>query len=248
MSLVARFVSSIQRRGVGSTLAVAWGSSVLHLHEGVDRYFDLVNGTETSRVVEAVDLVATGVHKEHGFRYHATRARPFLRLMHALGIPPGQIFLDIGSGKGRVLLLALDFGFKKLVGVDYSAELCEIARQNLNVVRRRRGFTTPVEVHCCDAAEYEFHDDETVIYLYNPFDAVVLAKVMERLCASLRRAPRKTWLIYLHPRWHSAIESTGMFTWADLHAFGKLEFAVFTHDPTGGSAGPGSAGTDPARR
>lgn len=236
MSLVARLVSSMQRRGVGSTLALAWGSAVLYLHEGVDRYFDFVNGTETSRVVEAVDLVATGFHKEHGFRYHATRARPFRRLMRALRIPPGQVFLDIGAGKGRVLLMALDFGFKKLVGVDYSAELCEIARQNLDTVRRRRDFTTPVEIYCCDAAEYDFYDDETVIYLYNPFDAVVLAEVMERLCASLRRAPRKTWLIYLHPRWHSAIESTGMFTWASLHSFGKLEFAVFTHDPAGGPA------------
>lgn len=236
MSLVARFVSSIQRRGVASTLAAAWGSAVLYLKECGDRYFDLVNGTETSRVVEAVDLVVTSVHKEHGFRYHATGARPFRRLMRTLCIPPGEVFLDIGSGKGRVLILALDFGFKKLVGVDYAAELCEIARQNLSAVRRRGGFTTPVEIHCCDAAEYDFNDDETVIYMYNPFDAVVLAKVMGRLCASLQRAPRKIWLIYLHPRWHSAIESTGMFTWASLHSFGKLEFAVFTHDPTGGSA------------
>lgn len=236
MSLVARLVSSIQRRGVGPTLAVAWGAAVLYLYELGDRYFDLFNGTETSRVVEAVDLVAAGVHKQHGFRYHATRARPFRRLMRALRLPPGQVFVDIGSGKGRVLLLALDFGFQKLVGVEYSAQLCEIARQNLDAVRRRRGFATPVEVHCCDAAEYDFHDDETVIYLYNPFDAVVLAKVMERLCASLRRAPRRMWLLYLHPRWHSAIESTGMFTWASLHSFGKIEFAVFIHDPQGGTA------------
>lgn len=231
MSLVARLVSSIQRRGIASTLAVAWGAAVLYVYECGDRYFDLVNGTETSRVVEAADLAATSAHKEHGFRYHATRARPFRRLMRALRLPPGQVFVDIGCGKGRVLLLALDSGFSKLVGVDYSAELCELARQNLDTVRRRRGFTTPVEIHCCDAAEYDFSDEETVIYMYNPFDAVVLAKVMERLCASLRRAPRKMWLIYLHPRWHSAIESTGMFTWAGLHAFGKLEFAVFTHDP-----------------
>jgi SAM-dependent methyltransferase len=253
MSLVGRFVNSVQRRGAVPTLTLAWDTAVLYVKEFPDRCLDFARGTETSRVVEAAELKGASAHGEHGFRYHPTASRPFRKLMRSLRIPSEQVFLDIGSGKGRVLILALDFGFKRIVGVEHSAQLCEVARRNLASVLRRRGSTTPVEIQCRDAAEYDFQDDETVIYLYNPFDAVVLAKVMERLCASLRRAPRKIWLIYLHPRWHSAIEATGMFTWESLHAYGTLEFAVFIHDPMnprlpGALGGPPGAGAQAPTR
>ena len=47
--------------------------------------------------------------------------------------------MDLGCGKGRVLMLAVEYGFARVTGVDYSASLCEIARRNLDVLRARTG-------------------------------------------------------------------------------------------------------------
>ena len=213
--------------------ALARLMSIVSGHQAgfADRLFDARHGTETSRFVEPKDMEVVGPHRDRGIRYQPTRARALRRVLRDLRIAPGEIFVDIGCGKGRVLLLAHDHGFRKVVGVEYAAALCDIARKNLHAAAKRRGAPIPVEIHCCDAADYGFGADETVIYLFNPFDAVVLAKMMERLAESLRRKPRKAWLIYLFPRWHEVIESQGLFTLAALHVEGASEFAVFTHDP-----------------
>src|ERR1700733_6367017 len=40
-------------------------------------------------------------------------------------------FVDVGSGKGRALLLAMDYPFREILGVELSPELDRIARANV---------------------------------------------------------------------------------------------------------------------
>ena len=230
-SLVSRVIKSVRRKGVIATLRAAKLFVNIRASEWGDHGFDLKNQTETAGIIETANLQVTSVHKNRGVRYQPTRARPFRRLMSILHIPQDQVFVDIGSGKGRVLLMALDFGFKKIVGVEYAPELCEVARKNLNVWRRQHEYLAPVEIHCCDASEYDFKEGETVIYLFNPFDALVLTKLLQRLAESLRIEPRKIWLIYCFPRWHDVIASHGMFAQLGIYIYGGYEFAVYTYDP-----------------
>lgn len=230
-SLVSRVLQSIQQKGVIATLRAVKLFLNIRVSEWADRRFDLINHTQTAGIIETADLQVTSVHKNHGVRYQPTRARPFRRLMSILHIPQDQVFVDIGSGKGRMLLIALEFEFKKIVGVEYAPELCEVARKNLSIWRRRHECLTPVTIHCCDASEYEFKEGETVIYLFNPFDALVLTQLLQRLAESLRIEPRKIWLIYCFPRWHDVIASHGMFTQLSLYIYGGYEFAVYTYDP-----------------
>lgn len=192
-----------------------------------DSWFDRLHGTETARWVEPRDLDVVGPHRDRAVRYQPTRALPLRRLLRDLRLPAGEIFVDIGCGKGRALLVARDFGFRRLVGVEYAPSLCEIAGRNL----QGAGPGVPCEIRCFDAAEYPFDRGETVIYLFNPFDAVVLAAMMERLAASLAREPRRAWLIYLFPRWYEVIQARGLFTLDALHVHGDCEFAVYVHDP-----------------
>ncbi len=229
-NLIFRLAAGVRRDGPLFMLDLAKRRFVDRASRWADLHFDWFHGTETAGIIETPDLAVASVHKDHGIRYQPTRARPFRRLMRVLQIPPGEVFVDIGSGKGRVLIMASAFGPKKIIGVDYAPELCDIARRNL-VSRGRRDSTIATIIHCCDAAEYGFEEGETVIYMFNPFDTVVLDKMLQRLAASLRRAPRKAWLIYHFPRWNTMIESQGMFQRLGYYVFEGCEFMVYTHNP-----------------
>jgi hypothetical protein len=118
-------------------------------------------------------------------------------------------------------------GFPHVTGVDYSHALCAVAESNLLIVRRRtrRDFTS--SVYAMDAADYAFAAHDTVVYLFNPFDAVVLAAVLTRLVRSLSEHPRTVWIVYHHPVWRVAIEHTGAFTHVRDYSSGGSVFAVY---------------------
>ena len=100
-----------------------------------DPLFDWRFGTETSRVVYGNELEASLVNRRHAVSYQPTKARPFQDLLRRLDLPAGGTFVDVGSGKGRVLLLAARHPFKRVVGIEFSPSLCEQARRNIEIFR-----------------------------------------------------------------------------------------------------------------
>jgi SAM-dependent methyltransferase len=98
-------------------------------------------------------------------------------------------FIDIGCGKGRVLLIASELPFRRIIGVEFAPSLAEIARQNL---RHYRGLQRckDIEVITGDATEYEFPSGPQVLYFYSPFSPAVLDQVVRRVEDSFQRSPR----------------------------------------------------------
>src|SRR6188508_1333404 len=111
---------SIRRRGLLQTSKVA--GSVAR-----DFFFDWKYGTDTRRMIDAGDLETESENKSRAVQYQATKAWPFLKLLRAIQVPRDGIFVDFGSGKGRALLIAADYGFKRSVGIEFSPQLCAIA-------------------------------------------------------------------------------------------------------------------------
>jgi SAM-dependent methyltransferase len=151
--------------------------------------------------------------------------------MRDLALPGGSVFVDFGCGKGRVLMMAARYGFRRVVGVDFSGELCRIARRNLEIFRRRAGGSVEFEVVESDAVAYRFRDDENVFYLFNPFDAVVLRQILERIDESRRRVPRPVWLIYYYPLCGEMIERAGGYHRVAGVSHGGGEVAVYRSAP-----------------
>jgi hypothetical protein len=194
----------------------------------LDYGFDAVYGTETTSWVDVDEIGVSGPNVTHAVGYIPTRAWEFRELMSKLNVPPNGTFVDFGSGKGRALLLASNYGFRRVIGVEFSAQLCEIARSNVAAYRRRKRDGAPIVLLEEDATEYKFYDDETVIYLYNPFDSVVLSAVLEGLVASIRRQPRQVWIVYNNPRWPEVVEKAG-FAVAEQYAFASSLMIVYTN-------------------
>ncbi len=101
-----------------------------------------------------------------------------------------DVFLDYGSGKGRVLLHAARRPFARVIGLELHESECEIARSNLEIAANRLR-CREVDVICGDATVWRVPDDVTYIYMFNPFKGEIFKAVLDRVCESLDRRPRR---------------------------------------------------------
>jgi predicted RNA methylase len=108
-------------------------------------------------------------------------------------------FIDLGSGKGRALLLAAMYPFAHIVGVEVQPALNAIARQNIERFDEPGQQCRSIESICADAREYDFPLNDIVLYLFNPFPDYVLREVLTKLVDSARRVPRSIFVLYNAP-------------------------------------------------
>lgn len=110
-------------------------------------------------------------------------------------------FVDFGSGKGRVVMIAAEYSFVQVVGVEISDKLHRIARQNLSL----RSSQTPalqsrdILLECCDARDYRLPEGNLVLHFYHPFGHEILKSVLHNVQRSLKENPRQVLIIYLRP-------------------------------------------------
>jgi 16S rRNA G966 N2-methylase RsmD len=133
-----------------------------------------------------------------GHQYFPSEPWLFDEIMHALCIDFSRFtFVDLGSGKGRTLLMAASRGFRRAIGVEYIPELHRVAVENVRrFVAAHAVHRTQLESVCMDARDFDFPPDPLVVYIYNPFPEAVLAGVLERLAASMAEKPRPTFIAY----------------------------------------------------
>lgn len=167
-------------------------------------------------IATAVDISIDqfGVTDPNCHRYNATNYRRFKQIMKWLKIRPDQdVFVDFGSGMGRVVVLAATYPFRKVIGVELTAELHEIAEENIRNARRRLR-CKDIELNQMDAREYVVPPEVTVIFCWNPFGKEVLEKVFENVWKSVQESPREVVLLYTYPPWITHLdEALGKFEW-----------------------------------
>jgi hypothetical protein len=137
--------------------------------------------------------------------YQPTEPALFREMMASLPILSQQFefdqftFIDLGSGKGRTLLMASEYPFKKIVGVELIAELHRASEENIRAYRSPTQQCVQIESMLADAREFELPEEPLVLYLFNPLPELALSEVLERLEKSLARAPRPVWVVYHNP-------------------------------------------------
>ncbi len=182
-----------------------------------ERLFDLRYGTDTVSYVELKSLTIESENAPQGTAYQPTRLRLARRVISALSPPPGSAFVDFGCGKGRVLLLAAEYGFQRVTGVEFARELCAVARDNVARYRRKTGVKTDIHIVEGDAAEYEIQEDENFFFMSNPFSAAIVEQIAKNVLRSLAGKDRKTFLIYNNPVCREAITRHGFSPLLDFN-------------------------------
>lgn len=169
--------------------------------------FDANLEVETTDKVEVCDLDVSEERRKHCDCYQPTRVWLFNEIFNGLQIPhKDYILVDFGSGKGRVLLLAAMYPFKKIIGVEISRQLHEIAVKNIQSYNKELQLCHDISSRCLDAENFKIPDDNIVLYFYNPFDEYVMRQVLSNIEASFRRYHRNMILIYTNPIHHELID------------------------------------------
>ena len=186
-----------------------------------DATFDRTYGVDTGGSIDprAMHDVESN-NRIYGLDYQASRPDLFEEVLPAFDFDlHDYTFIDYGSGKGRVLLLASRLPFRRVIGVEYSPTLHRIAEQNLHAVGfgdRRSG---PVESVCMDAVSFPIPEEPVVLYFYNPFGRPIMESVRNNVVRSYERHPRSIVVIYVKPI-HSdlwdAVEFLRKHAWSNV--------------------------------
>jgi SAM-dependent methyltransferase len=176
-SLRERFIipllSVLKARGVKETLQII--DSTLR-DKDIDRQFNIRSNDIHDVRAENQDKL---VDSKSTF-YQASRAEPLRKLLASLSWDRKKGFVDVGSGMGRVLALAAEYGFQSVTGVELFPELHNIAQENaqkLKVLFSKTEFRLINE----NILDYEIRPDEQIFYLYDPFDDATMIKFMQKL-------------------------------------------------------------------
>lgn len=195
----------------------------------VDQIFDIINGTDTVTSIPLKGLRIKSENKRHGVNYEATYTKSFLKLLEVLQLSKEFVFIDVGSGKGKVLLLSAKYGFRKNIGLEFSLELCETAKRNR--ARWKGGiYRKNIKIINVDVLDYDIQCDENVFYFFNPFDEVVLNKFMKKILNSVKDKFRPVWLIFHNMECHREIlNKTGEFNKTGEYILGSIEFVGYSN-------------------
>lgn len=151
------------------------------------------------------------------------------------------VFVDLGCGMGRVLLFASSYPFQKIIGVEASNELCELARINMRRYYQRQQKRAPEwSIEKADVRDFQIPDAASIFYMYNPFDATVLKRVADCIIELVAVRPRSCIMIYANPVHENVLISCGfnkMFAVDD-------DFAVYRLGPLHAKSGTASARPD----
>lgn len=166
---------------------------------GSDRGFDALHGTDTSGSVEVDALGFSDADANaQAIRYLPSPDYLTRWLLKSMDVDPRQTaFVDVGCGKGRVIAVASEFPFQRIIGIDLSFDLVATAARNAGVLARRFPTRTAIEAVVADAATFAYPHQPLLLHLYHPFQASVLARVLQNLHSSVRHQPRRVVLAYL---------------------------------------------------
>jgi hypothetical protein len=132
--------------------------------------------------------------------YQPTEPALFREMMASLPIEFDTFtFVDLGSGKGRTLLMASEYPFRRIVGVELIAELHRAAEENIRAYHSATQRCAHIESLLSDACKFELPAEPLVLYLFNPLPEHALSEFLQRLTKSRVESKHPVWIIYHNP-------------------------------------------------
>lgn len=186
--------------------------------------FDQIHSTDTSGLVPASDLVTGHPNDEHVTAYYAVAPSILRSLIDRWRetSPPHHItdytFLDIGAGKGRAVLLASEFPFRQIIGVELNPAMAEIARANLALWQRAHASDptasaiAPAHIVQDDALNLPLPETPTLVFLFHPFEDPVLKELLRRIETAFSHRTGDLDLLYVNAEHGAVLDRHPAFT------------------------------------
>jgi len=160
--------------------------------------------------------------------YQPTDPGAFHEMLNAIPADPSQFaFVDLGSGKGRTLLMASDYSFQRILGVELLPALHQVAEENIRQYRSETQCCFSIKSVLADAREFVFPPERLVLYLFNPFPESVLRDVIANLERSLRENPRPAFVLYHNPLLEHVLQGSPILR----KISSNVQFALYAGQP-----------------
>jgi SAM-dependent methyltransferase len=180
--------------------------------------FDLQYGVRTSGLVAGRHLKSGHPHDRHATAYYGvapsvlkTLIARWRRTKPAAPIAETTL-IDIGSGMGRGVLVASQLPFKAVFGIELHPVLARVARRNLSLWRKSARAVCPIRLIEGDAVELELPSGATVAFLFNPFGASVLRKLLRAWQKQLAASTASLDILYVNNEQEHVLEAIRGFT------------------------------------
>lgn len=224
-----RAKSKIAKRGVGGTIRWALTQVVVIPKRYLSRRrahqrelaWDRAHGVDTAGIINTPVLTLQAGYAIDAYAYQGCDPDVIVGALDQLPIRFSDYsFVDLGSGKGRALMSVRELGFRRIIGVEFSPVLCDVARRNWERLKAKDADYPQWDVICADATTFE-PEGPTVVMLYNPFGPEIMKKVIERL-----EGRRDILVVYFNPTQAAEWERSGKFhmlySSADYRVYGPL--------------------------
>lgn len=179
----------------------------------------------TTGADELKNLSKKGIDISHATMYMPISYLLVEKIFSQLPPKPGIHFLDIGCGKGRALCVAAHKGYNNITGIDFSKELCDDAIVNLQTAKQKLP-ALQYEVITKDAMNFEIPADVDRIFLFNPFDVVIMGAVVFNIMESAREYPREIIVAYANPLYEELFLEEGFIEIFHTKEMKYLEAAI----------------------
>lgn len=164
----------------------------------VNQAFDKRYQIETWSGVAVKAMQTVGGNDEHAEIYAPIPERSFHYMMGQLDVDFSSFsFVDYGSGKGKMLLMASEYPFQKIVGVEFASGVHHVAVENIARYKNPKQQCFEIEARLGDACEFELPAGNCLLFFFAPFFGEVLSRVLENIRQSLLDHPRRIIMCYL---------------------------------------------------
>jgi SAM-dependent methyltransferase len=165
-----------------------------------DRDYDVDTDGEIDGWTHLSDLDIPSANWIYGRNYAPIDPTRFHAVLSSIDIRfEDFVFIDFGSGKGRALLLASKYRFRRIVGVEFSPELHLVAQHNIRKYMDRHPACDSVESVCLDFLEFSMPKEPSVFFFFDPCEDPILIKLLRNIRLSLDEHPRSAYLVYVAP-------------------------------------------------
>jgi hypothetical protein len=207
--------------------------------------FDEANGVCTSGLIAGRHLKSGHCHDRHATAYYGVAPSVFQSLLARWQRTRSSesiqdfTFVDIGAGMGRAMLLASQQPFRQVLGVELHSTLVRTGRRNLTIWRKSGRAVSPLRLTLGDATQFRFPPGPCVCFLFNPFGASVMRRLLRHLAATFADRPGQLDLLYVNNEQEGELECHRGFRRLYLGKVrrspedNRADRAILTHQPEG---------------
>ncbi len=187
--------------------------------------FDVFYGTDTSGFVP-VELI----HPDKSLNklispYAGSQPDIVRRALSVLPDHPHYSFIDLGCGKGRATIVASEFPFREIGGIELSSDLASIAGANVRKVSERFPDRTPIIITQGNIASFNFPKGKIVLFIYHAFGRELMSQFLTLVETHLSSSKEHLFIVYNNPVCGDILDASPVLTrwYADSIPYDRTE-------------------------